>query len=207
MKEDGYIKYVGRVDHQVKLCGFRIELGEIQPTLASLKGVEACIVHLRENNPSLQQIVAYVVESGDGCIDDWRQHLSSELPSYIVPTAVVVLDSLPLTVNGKIDYNALPFPKDLFNSRAIIEHGPDEKTIAAIWNEDLQSNQNHPGDNFFAMGGNSLIPLKLLTRIRQKLNITVSILEFYSQPTLENLVMRAVEYKQSNKYESRLNEQ
>ncbi|WP_165612184.1 AMP-binding enzyme, partial [Mycolicibacterium setense] len=106
---DGQLRYVGRADEQVKIRGYRIELGEVQTALAEVDGVQQAVVVVREDHPGDKRLVGYVTGTADPT--DIRAALAQRLPAYMVPTAVVVLDALPLTVNGKLDKRALPAPE------------------------------------------------------------------------------------------------
>ncbi|WP_261863884.1 AMP-binding enzyme, partial [Mycobacterium montefiorense] len=107
---DGQLRYVGRADEQVKIRGYRIELGEVRAALAGVAGVEQAVVVAREDQPGVRRLVGYVTESVAGIVDSVavREVLGQRLPSYMVPAAVVVVEGLPLTVNGKLDTRALP---------------------------------------------------------------------------------------------------
>ncbi len=110
---DGQLHYLGRADEQVKIRGYRIELGEIQTALTALDGVDQAVVIAREDQPGTTRLIGYITETAPGTIDPAtaRNALAEHLPPYMVPTAIMILDSIPLTVNGKLDTRALPAPE------------------------------------------------------------------------------------------------
>jgi acyl-CoA synthetase (AMP-forming)/AMP-acid ligase II len=152
------IEFLGRLDQQVKIRGFRIELGEIETVLSGLTAVKEAVVVAREDVPGDQRLVAYLVaEPGaDLSTDELRRGLAAQLPDYMLPTAWVMLDSLPLTPNQKIDRNALPEP----DARCVVAGyqapvSSDEEILAGIWAEVLRLDRVGVHDNFFALGGHS----------------------------------------------------
>ncbi|MFB8047823.1 amino acid adenylation domain-containing protein [Streptomyces rubiginosohelvolus] len=191
---DGSLEYVGRDDDQVKIRGFRIELGEIENTLAQHEAVRSCVVVAREDGPGDKRLVAYVVlEDGHAAPDprtELVQHLGRTLPEYMVPTAFVILADLPLTANGKLDRKALPAPRvDSYAQREYVAPGTDtERALAAVWAELLSFDESQVGadDNFFQMGGHSLLITVLVARLKEK-GFDVPVRSVFSSPTLATL--------------------
>ncbi|WP_218586349.1 non-ribosomal peptide synthetase [Pseudomonas sp. 43A] len=161
---EGQLEYLGRIDHQVKIRGFRIELGEVEAQLLAQPEVTAAVVVAKEG-PSGARLVGYVVAQA---IDSptLRERLSQTLPDYMVPGVVVILESLPLNANGKVDRKALPEPE--FESERVYEapRGADEETLAAIWAAVLEVERVGRHDNFFELGGDSILSLKVVARAR-----------------------------------------
>ncbi|MDC9590825.1 amino acid adenylation domain-containing protein, partial [Xenorhabdus sp. XENO-10] len=167
---DGELLFVGRQDHQVKINGFRIETGDIEAVIKQ-QGISECTVIVRDSQHHTKRLVAYLV-AGDNAeydINALRQALEKVLPAFMVPAAFVILGSLPLTVNGKIDRKALPEPNHQAFSRELYEapQGEREHVIATLWAEFLQVKQPGRWDNFFALGGDSLLAMKLIGRLRE----------------------------------------
>ncbi len=189
-RADASLDYLGRIDHQVKIRGFRIELGEIEATLCRHPGVREAVVLAREDQPGDKRLVAYVVgnTSAELVVSDIRAALKRELPDYMAPSAVVVLDRLPLTVNGKVDRRALPAPRQEVQARAESTHEPPanelEATVAEIWAQLLRRKRIGRGDDFFDLGGHSLSAAILASRIREVLKREVSVATVFSAPTL-----------------------
>ena len=159
-RADGTLQYLGRLDHQVKLRGFRIELGEIETRLTQHDSVSDARVIIREDTPGEQTLVAYVVaEDTPVDVAQLRAHIQATLPNYMVPQATVELDAIPLTPNGKLDRKALPAPD---SSAAITEayvapSTPTEIALAHIWQQLLNLDNIGIHDDFFQLGGHSLL--------------------------------------------------
>ena len=158
---NGELEYLGRIDNQVKIRGFRIELGEIEGLLAQHPAVWENLVIIREDEPGDKRLVAYVVPKPEQSttIQELRQFLGNQLPSYMIPNAFVLLESLPLTSNGKIDRRALPKP-DLDSTQLekfVAPRSPIEEMLAQIWTQVLKIEQVGIHDNFFELGGHSLL--------------------------------------------------
>ena len=191
---DGNIEYLGRIDHQVKLRGFRIELGEIESALTKHSGVRQCLVMAREDEPGIKRLVAYFVpqENADLSSDQLADHLKQSLPEYMVPSAFVGLSAFPLTSNGKIDRKALPAPEyqQKSSERYVAPRTPMEEKVAAIWAEVLRLERVGATDDFFAIGGHSLLAAQVISRLRQTLEIEIPLKAMFESPVLEVLAAR-----------------
>ncbi|KAG0206170.1 hypothetical protein BGX31_002824, partial [Mortierella sp. GBA43] len=185
---DGNIMFLGRNDHQVKIRGFRIELGEIEARLSEHPLVDKAIV-LALGEGSTKQLVAYAVSKpDDNLVHTLRSHLASCLPDYMVPAAIVRLDSIPLSSSGKIDRKALPAPDSSSFARQDYEEplGEVEIGIAQIWSELLNIDKISRNDNFFALGGHSLLAVQLIERLR-RIGLSVPVRNLFKSPTLQAL--------------------
>ncbi|MEE3063103.1 MAG: amino acid adenylation domain-containing protein [Actinomycetota bacterium] len=161
---DGQLRYMGRADKQVKIRGYRIELGEIQAALAGVAGVSQAAVIAREDRPGDKRLVGYVTGTADPT--EIRSQLAERLPSYMVPVAVVVLDALPLTVNGKLDTRALPAPEfsDVDSYRAPTD--AIEEILAGVYAQVLGVERVGVDDSFFDLGGDSILSMQVVARAR-----------------------------------------
>ncbi|MGW1193057.1 amino acid adenylation domain-containing protein [Streptomyces sp. NPDC002559] len=168
-RADGALEFVGRRDNQVKLRGFRIELGEIESVLSGCAGVDGAAVVVREDRPGVRQLVGYVVPEGDTAVDpgEVRARAAERLPEYMVPQVFVVLDALPLTVNGKLDTRALPAPE----LTAVRDgEGPAtdaERILAEAFAAVLALPEVGAEGNFFELGGDSIVSIKLVSEARK----------------------------------------
>ncbi|MGV0646734.1 amino acid adenylation domain-containing protein, partial [Mycolicibacterium sp. XJ2546] len=167
-RPDGQLQYLGRADDQVKIRGYRIELGEIHTALAALDGVEQAVVITREDHPGTKRLVGYVTETTPGGVDPAaaRNALADRLPPYMVPAAVVVLDALPLTVNGKLDTRALPAPDYGDVGRYRSPANAIEEILAGIYAQVLGLEQVGVDDPFFDLGGDSILSMQVVARAR-----------------------------------------
>ncbi|TMN74837.1 non-ribosomal peptide synthetase, partial [Pseudoalteromonas maricaloris] len=164
----GELEYLGRIDHQVKVRGFRIELGEIEHALATHSDIQEALVLARDNGENNSQLVAYLVvgdserETG-ALIEDVKGHIRQALPEYMVPSAYMILEALPLTANGKVNVKALPEP-DIGLSRAeyVAPKSDTERALCSIWQQVLEVERVGIMDNFFQLGGHSLLATKLV---------------------------------------------
>ena len=165
---DGQLEYLGRADDQVKIRGYRIELGEIQAALAPVDGVQQAVVIAREDRPGDKRLVGYVTESVTGIVDPAavRARLAERLPDYMVPAAVVVLEALPLTVNGKLDKRALPAPEYQDGDRYRAPASAVEEILAGIYAQVLGLERVGVDDSFFELGGDSILSMQVASRAR-----------------------------------------
>ncbi|KAI8350233.1 hypothetical protein B0O80DRAFT_458436, partial [Mortierella sp. GBAus27b] len=189
---DGNVVCLGRSDHQVKIRGFRIELGEIEARLADHALVQMAVV-IALGQGSTKQLVAYVVaKSDDGLVHTLRSYLGSCLPDYMVPTAFVRLDELPLTSNGKLDRRQLPEPDSSSLAHQLYEppRGDVEVALATIWIQILQVDKVGRHDNFFMLGGHSLLAVRMINQIKSLMGFKVSLSALFEAPTIAELVPR-----------------
>jgi len=190
---DGNIEYLGRLDHQVKIRGFRIELGEIEAVLGGHSEIREAVVLAREDVPGDQRLVAYVVAGSDSApsTGELRDYVKERLPEYMVPSAVVVLETMPLTVNGKVDRQALPAPEASDNQETygslVAPRTPVEEVLAGIWSEALAVKRVGIKDNFFELGGHSLLVVQIISRVREAFSVELSLREMFENPTVAGL--------------------
>ncbi|WP_273941667.1 non-ribosomal peptide synthetase [Kutzneria chonburiensis] len=181
-RADGELEYFGRADHQVKIRGFRIELGEIEAALLTSPQVSATAVIPREDTPGHHRLVAYVV----GEAADLREHLAKSLPDHMIPAAFVEVDEIPLTRNGKLDRRALPAPEVV--SRGYVAPVTEEqRTIAAIWADTLGVERVGLEDNYFELGGDSILSIRITSRLRAEFGVEVSPRVLFTAPTVAAL--------------------
>lgn len=191
LRADGGVDFLGRADHQVKIRGYRIELGEIETQLDALPGVTQSVVMAREDQPGDVRLVAYVLGHADTA--GLKAQLASVLPAHMVPSAVVRLDSFPLTPNKKIDRKALPAPQAVVRAAPVAapvaaNAGDTQARIAAIWQRVLGVAEVKPGDNFFQLGGHSLLAVQAHREIREALSLPgLSITDVFRFPVLSAL--------------------
>ncbi|PZO11325.1 MAG: non-ribosomal peptide synthetase [Leptolyngbya foveolarum] len=195
---NGELEYLGRMDHQVKLRGFRIELGEIEAVLAQHPIFQSARVIVREDRPGDRRLVAYVVpnESCESLPEDLKNFLRRQLPDYMVPSSVVLLASLPLTLNGKLDRKALPAPQvhglNGLSSTPLADgkpRSPLESSLQKIWSQVLDIESVGIYDNFFELGGHSLLAAQTVTRIRDTFAIELPIRALFETPTIATLAV------------------
>ncbi|WP_203924779.1 amino acid adenylation domain-containing protein, partial [Rugosimonospora africana] len=196
---DGDLVFVGRSDDQVKLRGFRIELGEVESALTEDPGVSQAVVVLREDRPGEKRLVGYVVSVDGATVDGGalRDRLAERLPDHMVPAAVMVLDSLPLTGNGKLDRRALPAPDFSAVSGSRGPRTAEEEVLCGLFAEVLGLDRVGIDDDFFALGGHSILAIRLADRIRSVFGSSVSVRNVFTSPTvaalLKNVELRSYE--------------
>jgi amino acid adenylation domain-containing protein len=189
---NGEIEYLGRADHQVKIRGFRIELGEIEATLGEHPMVRDVAVLVREDSTDDKRIVAYVVLNREcaTAVEELRRVIKEKLPSVMMPSAFVVLESMPLTPNGKIDRKELPAPDqtrpDIAEAFAP-PRTPIEEMLAAIWSQTLRLEKVGIHDNFFNIGGHSLLAAQVISRVHDTFKVELPLRVFFETPTIAAL--------------------
>ena len=189
-RADGNIEFLGRVDEQVKIRGFRIEVGEVEAVLAQHTGVRESVVIAREDERGATRLVAYVVaHNGDLQTADLRSYLKQRLSEYMVPSSFVVLESLPRTPNGKVDRRALPDDESRTESSEVYlaPRSAMERSIATIWQELLKVEKVGVNDNFFGLGGHSLLLVNAQSKVTEALKVKVSMVEMFKYPTVSAL--------------------
>jgi amino acid adenylation domain-containing protein len=187
---DGNIEYLGRIDNQAKIRGFRIELGEVEVALSQHSHVQISCVIVREDTPGDKRLVAYVVAQKGVTLttSELRQFLGNKLPGYMIPSAFVILESLPLTANGKVDRHALKAPDRTSDSDRFIEaRNQLEMKLVQIWSDILKIDKIGVQDNFFDLGGHSLLATYLMTQIKQVFAKDIPLTKLFQNPTIEQL--------------------
>ncbi len=194
-RADGTIEFLGRSDHQVKIRGYRIELGEIETALSLLNGIREAVVVYREPTPGDQRLVAFVVRDSAAkdqqpILADLRSQLRASLPEYMLPNDLVVLDALPLTPNGKVDRKRLPevvASAEPIRSEFVAPESDLERTIAGVWQETLCLESVGLKDNFFDLGGHSLLIVQVHQKLKQQIDTPLSLTDLYRFPTIRSL--------------------
>ncbi|HEY0169639.1 MAG TPA: amino acid adenylation domain-containing protein, partial [Pyrinomonadaceae bacterium] len=194
-RPDGNLDFIGRLDHQVKVRGYRIELEEIEARLGQHAAVARCVVVARADGAD-ERLVAYVVGRGDGLpgAAELRGFLAERLPDYMLPSAFVALDELPLNANGKVDRRALPAPGTTPEQGAGAPlRTQTEGVVAAMWAEVLGLESVSAEDNFFELGGHSLLATRVFSRVREAFKVELPIRTIFDAPTLAQLARRIEE--------------
>lgn len=189
---NGEIEFMGRLDEQIKIRGFRIEPGEIIGVLSEHPGVQASTVVTRESRSGEKSLVAYVVLAPAAALSSntLRAHLMKRLPDYMVPAAFVRMEALPVTANGKVDRAALPVPCDdnrLGEDNFVAPSGPVQERLAVILASLLHVERIGANDNFFLLGGHSLLGTQLIARVSETFGIELPLLQLFDHPTLAEM--------------------
>jgi amino acid adenylation domain-containing protein/thioester reductase-like protein len=193
---DGNLEFISRVDQQIKIRGYRIELGEIESCIVQHPSVKENVVIVREDTPGVKRLAAYlVVDELQFSLASLKSFLKSKLPDYMVPSHFVIMKSLPLTPNNKVDRKALPNPKDVgdYEGAIVAARKPEEEMMSAVWQKVLNTNLIGIQDNFFEVGGHSLLASQLVSRIRETFHVDIPLTTVFEQPTIESLTSAVME--------------
>jgi amino acid adenylation domain-containing protein len=193
-RADGNIEFLARVDEQVKVRGFRIEPGEIETVLRQHEDVNEVVVIVREDTPGDKRLTAYCVPQPGHTphASDLRVYLKDKLPDYMIPSAFVMLETLPRTVNGKLDRCGLPKPDASAESEANdspVSRTPVEEALAEIWEEVLGLKRVGVTDNFFELGGHSLMATQVISRIRHRFHVDLRVMAVFEEPTIAEMAL------------------
>ncbi|MGB3405728.1 MAG: amino acid adenylation domain-containing protein [Microcoleaceae cyanobacterium] len=210
---DGNLECLGRIDHQVKIRGFRIELGEIESLLWQHQDIESAVVVATEDGLGHKRLVAYVVSDvisdqlrdqstlQGSLVKSLRGYLQQHLPDYMVPAHFVILDALPLNSNGKVDRNALPSPEQYAPStsdKLVKPKTTTEEKLTQLWEEILRLKQVSIDDNFYTLGGDSLLAIRLISQINQRFGIELPLASFLVSPTIREIAVAIETLEQSD---------
>jgi acyl carrier protein len=194
--ENGEIEYLGRADQQVKVRGYRIELGEVEARLGKHPSVREAVVVARADTDEEgggKRLVAYVVASEGAEIrsSEIRSYMGEELPEYMIPSLFVELEELPLTANGKVDRARLPEPdrsRVELDAELVLPRTPAEEVVAEVWARVLGLDQIGVRDNFFQLGGHSLLTTQMVSRLRDIFRVEIPLRSVFQSPTVEGVV-------------------
>jgi amino acid adenylation domain-containing protein/natural product biosynthesis luciferase-like monooxygenase protein len=196
----GTLEYLGRMDEQLKLRGFRVEPGEIEAALRRQQGIVDAAVLLREDTPGDKRLVAYIIVGANtASAKDIRKALAEELPEHMVPSAVISIERLPLTANGKLDRASLPRPDD---SRDVeVDEDPPaggiEELVSAVWEQVLDREHIGVDENFFDAGGHSLLATQVISRVREAFQVDLPVATLFELPTVRELSRRIDEARKT----------
>lgn len=203
---DGRLEFLGRIDHQVKIRGLRVELGEIETTLAQHPTVQEVVVVAQEDVSQNKQLVAYIAfHHGQQTTEkELRDFLKKHVPGYMIPSIFIFLDALPLTTSGKVDRRALPdpeAPRSKSETTYVMPQTETEQFIAAVWQEALQAEKVGLHDNFFDLGGHSLLTIQIHSKLQEKFGEKVKVVDLFQYPTVHSLTTYLSQAEQEPSFE------
>jgi len=190
---DGKLEFLGRIDFQVKIRGFRIELGEIEAALKAYPDVRDAVVIAREDIPGNKYLAAYFIPEEDPQISAMQNYLKEKLPDYMVPAVFIALEKFPLTSSGKVNRKALPIPQEsdqTLSAEFIAPRNPTEELLAVIWKEILKRDAIGVTDNFFDLGGHSLMATQVTSRIREAFGVELPLQDLFETPHISDLALK-----------------
>jgi len=201
IRSDGNLEFVGRIDSQIKIRGFRVEPSEIEATLRKYQGIRDAAVVSRKDDTGNNCLIAYIVPKQESSFHRDRvcKFLQTKLPSFMIPSAFIPIESIPLTPNGKIDYQSLPEPVQKKEKEIPLLFNPSklEQLLIRIWEDLLHIHPIAPTENFFDLGGHSLMIIQVLSQIEKELGIKIPPSVLFQAPTIEQLALVINTYKQS----------
>ena len=200
-QENGELEYMGRRDEQIKIRGFRIEIGEIENKLGQCEGVTQAVVVVRQDTAAGKRLVGYVTKNGEIKKQDLWQALKRQLPEYMVPSAIVVLDEMPLLPSGKVDRRSLPAPTSNDERRQAAYTAPRtavEEKLVEIWTEVLGSHRIGVEDNFFDLGGHSLLATRVMARMNDVFHVELPVQKMFENPVISQLAAMIEELQSVN---------
>lgn len=187
--ESGNIEYLGRIDEQVKIRGFRIELSEIENSLRNIAGIKDCAVIAKKDKNGEKDIYAYVVSNNDITLSEIKSILKQSLPNYMIPSYIMKIDKIPITINGKVDRRSLPEILNYSNEDYIEPRNNTEQIICKLFSEILNVEKIGIKDNFFDMGGHSLRAMRLINNINSEFRCSISLKDIFTNPTPELIAL------------------
>jgi tyrocidine synthetase-3 len=191
---DGNIAFIGRTDDQVKIRGFRVELAEIENVIQQISGIDTAVVLAKANAQAEKELVAYLVGASVPSPAEVKAYLSAHLPAYMVPTHFVHLEAFPLTLNGKINKDALPAPDGADNKALLVEpRNEQEAGLADIWKQLLGKDSVGVTDNFFEIGGDSIKILRMVSEARRHMSLDIAVADIYKYGTIENILVHTLQ--------------
>jgi len=195
---DGNLEYIGRKDNQVKIRGYRIELGEIESILSNYKDIKQSVIIVKERGAGEKYLVGYYVSNKVLNEGEIFSYLQSKLPEYMIPSAIIHLEHLPLTINGKLDKEALPEARFTNTKTYVAPRNEVEEKVTKIWEEVLGLPKNSIGieDNFFRLGGDSIISIQIVSRLRERLDLLVNLKDIFNYKTIKGLYENVLSKKQ-----------
>lgn len=201
MRANGDIEFLGRMDDQIKIRGHRIELAEVREAMSTHSAVKQVFLMVREDEPGDRRLVAYVTlrQPLPSPSEALRQHVNAKLPAHMVPAAFVIVDTIPLNTNGKVDRKALPPPScrpDMPN-RYVAPETELERTLARIWQDLLRVDRAGVYDNFFELGGHSLLAARLIARIEAETGQNIPVATLFEAPTIAQLAQKLIDHTYS----------
>ncbi len=205
---DGSIDFLGRDDFQVKIRGYRIELGEIESVILKYPGISNAVVIANEDEKETKYVAAYIICNQQHAIAGLRKYLSENLPEYIIPSYLVLLDKLPLNIHGKIDYKALPDPNKVTLLTEPSHENPEneiERALLSIWQKVLDREDISVNNNFFEIGGNSIKVIQLHKEINMEFPKTIAVHEIFSNPTIRKLATQLSNHKPQTEKKRKIN--